>query len=147
MSFQWRLLLKVAVRLLDGSPEERHIRSAINRAYYAAFGEARVFAIKKGLALSRRAGSHQQVWNFLRGAGAPTVWEAAVWKAIGDQGLALTADRKLADYDESATITLGDAQRVITIANEIIKRLLSLPQHRCSQQLRALPTSHSKKFL
>jgi uncharacterized protein (UPF0332 family) len=127
MSFQWRLLLKVAVHLLDGSPEERHLRSAINRAYYAAFGEARDFAIRKGYVLALGAGSHQQVWSFLRKAGAPTTWEAAVWKIIGDQGLALTADRKLADYEESATITLGDAQRVITTANEIIKRLLSLP--------------------
>lgn len=127
MSFQWRLLLKVAVRLLDGSPEERHIRSAINRAYYAAFGEARIFAIRKGLVLSLGAGSHQQVWNFLRKAGAPTPWEAGVWKVIGDQGLALTADRKLADYNESAIITLADAQQVITTSNEIVKRLLSLP--------------------
>ena len=127
MTFRWRLLLKVAESLLDGTPEERHIRSAVNRAYYAAFGEAREFAIRKGLVLSQRAGSHQQVWNYLRRGGAPTIWEAAAWKSIGDLGLTLTADRKLADYVGSAAITLRDAQRVIIQANEIIKKLMSLP--------------------
>lgn len=77
MIFQWRFLLKVAERLVSDNPEEQQIRSAVNRAYYAALGEAREFAVSKGLIMKSGAGSHQQIWNFLRQQAAPTSHESA----------------------------------------------------------------------
>jgi hypothetical protein len=127
MTFHWRFLLKVAKDLLDGTPGEQQLRSAINRAYYAALGEAREFTIRKGLILRPGAGSHQHIWNFLRSQAAPTSWESAAWKAIGDLGLALTTDRKLADYIAPASIGISDAQRVIKDAYRIVDRLSRLP--------------------
>lgn len=53
MTFQWRFLLKVAESLVTDAPEEQQIRSAVNRAYYAALGEAREFAISKGLVMKQ----------------------------------------------------------------------------------------------
>jgi len=127
MKFQWRFLLKVAESLVSGSPEEQQIRSAVNRAYYAALGEAREFAISKGLVMRPGgAGSHQQIWNFLRQQAAPTTHESAAWKSIGDLGLALTADRKLADYIAPAMIDLNDARRVIVTAYQIVKKIHGL---------------------
>jgi hypothetical protein len=52
--------------------------------------------------------------------------ESAAWKSIGDLGLALTADRKLADYVAPATINLEDAQRVIITAYQIVRKLHGL---------------------
>jgi uncharacterized protein (UPF0332 family) len=127
VTFQWRHLLKVAEGLAsDKRPEEQHIRSAVNRAYYAALGEAREFAISKGLAMRSGAGSHQQIWNFLRQQAAPTAYETAAWKSIGDLGLALTADRKLADYIAPAAIDLQDARRVIVSSYQIVRKIQGL---------------------
>jgi hypothetical protein len=126
MNFEWRFLLKVAERLVADSPEEQQIRSAVNRAYYAALGEAREFAISKGLTMKPGAGSHQQIWNFLRQQAAPTPYESAAWKSIGDLGLALTTDRKLADYIAPAVISLDDARRVIMISYQIVRKLHGL---------------------
>jgi uncharacterized protein (UPF0332 family) len=128
MTFQWRFLLKVAERLVSDTPEEQQIRSAVNRAYYGALGEAREFALSKGLVMKSGAGSHQQIWNFLRQNAAPTSYESAAWKSIGDLGLALTADRKLADYIAPAAINLDDARRVIMTAYQIVRKLHGLPR-------------------
>ncbi len=127
MTFQWSHLLKVADRLIsEDSPQEQQVRSAVNRAYYAALGEAREFALTKGLTMKSGAGSHQQIWNFLRLHTAPTRHESAAWKSIGDLGLALTADRKLADYIAPAPISVDDAKRVIITAYQIVRKLRGL---------------------
>ncbi len=43
--FTWRLLLRIAFfRMLNSTQAEPEHRSAINRAYYAALGEAREYA-------------------------------------------------------------------------------------------------------
>jgi uncharacterized protein (UPF0332 family) len=126
VTFQWRFLLKVAERLVSDNPEEQQRRSAVNRAYYAALGEAREFAVTKGLTMKSGAGSHQQIWNFLRQQAAPTSHESAAWKSIGDLGLALTADRKLADYIAPAAINVDDARRVIMTAYQIVRKIHGL---------------------
>lgn len=126
MTFHWRYLLKVAERLVSDNPEEQQVRSAVNRAYYAALGEAREFAVANGLVMKTGPGSHQQVWNFLRQRAAPTPHESAAWKSIGDLGLALTADRKLADYIAPASIKVDDAKRVIITAYQIVKKIRGL---------------------
>jgi hypothetical protein len=128
VTFQWRLLLQVAVRLLAPAPEERESRSAINRAYYAALGEAREYSVAHGLNMQRRRPSHDQVWQFLRGgAGYSQTWEEAAAKAIGDMGVDLRALRVQADYFLTSSPSAADAKRAVALANLIIKRLHGLP--------------------
>lgn len=127
--FRWRLLLKTASGLIRGpSPTNADIRSAVNRAYYAALGEAREFATRHGYVVGGRGGAHQRVWHFLR-QGQPGLphWQAAVWKAIGDAGLALMGHRVDADYRAAASPTLIEAQTAIATAAQIVTRVLGLP--------------------
>ena len=128
MNFQWRLLLHVAVRLLASVPEEREIRSAINRAYYAALGEAREYSLVHGLIMRRGRPSHDQVWQFLRnGATYSQTWEEAAAKAIGDIGVVLRTLRVQADYFLANPPSEADARLAVELANLIIKRLQGMP--------------------
>lgn len=62
----------------------------------------------------------------MRQQAAPTQHESAAWKSIGDLGLALTADRKLADYIAPAPISVYDAKRIIITAYQIVRKLRGL---------------------
>jgi hypothetical protein len=126
--FQWRLLLHVAAGLLVPSPTERENRSAINRAYYAALGEAREYSLTHGLTMRRNRPSHDQVWQFLRnGANYSRTWEGAAAKAIGDLGVVLRTLRVQADYFLASPPSEADARRAVQLANLIIKRLHGMP--------------------
>lgn len=128
MTFAWRLLQQVALALLQSSPTEARLRSSINRSYYAAYGEARCFASRHGYTWNGKGGSHIQVWNYLKvGKGAASLWEKAVWKAIGEAGIALKATRTAADYEDAPPPTMQDAESALAQANAIIKRLAGLP--------------------
>jgi hypothetical protein len=129
VTFRWRMLLLVAARLLqDATPEERARRSAINRAYYAAYGEAREYSISHGLHMHARGQSHDQVWQFLRrGAGYSQRWEQAATKAIGDYGVELRTMRVQADYNLPSPPSERDAQRAVRLADHIINRILQMP--------------------
>jgi hypothetical protein len=129
MTFRWRMLLGVAVRLTAGSrPGESEHRTAINRAYYAALGEAREYAERHGLVINRRRSSHEQVWQFLRGSpsGLPA-WHRAALKSIGDTGVDLRTLRVQADYHLAPPAPSTDVQRAVGMAKTIIERLHALP--------------------
>ena len=129
MAFRWRMLLGVAVRLIAGSlrGESEH-RTAINRAYYAALGEAREYAEQHGLVINRRRSSHEQVWQFLRGSpsGLPQ-WHRAALKSIGDMGVGLRTLRVQANYHLTPAPSTTDAKRAVGMAKTIIDRLQRLP--------------------
>jgi hypothetical protein len=127
--FVWGHLLKVAADLVQArTPTEAGIRSAINRAYYAALSEARDFANRHGYVALKRGGSNQRVWHFLGGGQSGlALWEAAAWKAIGDAGLALMARRVDADYRATAALTVVDARTAIAAALTIVRRVRGLP--------------------
>jgi hypothetical protein len=112
------------VQLLSGiSPGEAEHRSAINRAYYTAYGEAR-----QGYQMNLRRSSHEQIWQYLRsgGPGRPK-WLHAALKAIGDSGISLRAMRVQADYQLNGPPTEQEAKVAVSIAQTIVKKLLSLP--------------------
>src|SRR5216683_299943 len=115
MTFQWRLLLQVAARLLAPSPGERENRSAINRAYYAAYGEAREYSTTHGLTWRGNRPSHEQAW------------QGAAAKAIGDLGVDLRTLRTQADYFSASPPSEVDARRAIALAELIVRRLNGLP--------------------
>jgi hypothetical protein len=128
MKFQWRLLLQVAIGLLASTPQERENRSAINRAYYAALGEAREYSLAHGLTMRRGRPSHDQIWQFLRnGATYSQTWEEGAAKAIGDIGVTLRTMRVQADYFLPNPPSETDARQAIVLANTLIRRLNNMP--------------------
>lgn len=129
MNFEWRHLLRIALQLLNGisSGESEH-RSAVNRAYYAAYGEARQYAMRHGYQMNRRQSSHEQIWQYLRsGRSTGPSWLPAVLKAIGDAGISLRAMRVQADYQLNGPPTEAEAKVAVSTAQMIVNRLLSLP--------------------
>lgn len=120
--FRWRDLHRIGRDQLSPTPEEGNLRTSVNRAYYAAFGEAKVFAVAHGYAYQKGSGgSHDQVWQFLRrGVGVSAAWQVPVWRAIGDAGIALRGMRTNADYfldrvpaESHANLALGQSQVII----------------------------------
>jgi hypothetical protein len=128
MPFYWRLLLGVAVRLLLGAAGESEHRTAINRAYYAALGEARQYAERHGLVIKKWQSAHEQVWQHIRG-GIPglALWHRAALKSLGDEGIALRALRVQADYHLNPAPTAQDAQQAVGMSKRIINGLQKLP--------------------
>lgn len=127
VTFNWRLLLRIAVGMLRVPPEEAEVRTAVNRAYYAALGEAREFALRKGLVINQRRPSHDQIWQFLRSGGSETLLHRrAALKAIGDDGVTLRALRVQADYKLNQPPTESEARTASQIAERIVRRLHGL---------------------
>lgn len=125
--FKWRFLLRVAAVLLNAADQESECRSAINRAYYAAYGEARAFCEARGMILKKNRSSHEQVWQYLRsGETSDTVYGRAACKAIGDQGIFLRSQRVAADYFGNAAPPKSEAERAVATSREIIRRLHGL---------------------
>ncbi|HEY6331569.1 MAG TPA: hypothetical protein VI756_19750 [Blastocatellia bacterium] len=77
MAFDWSEFLQVAEFLKDksgiGFSEEASVRSAIGRAYYAAFCHARDIAMSKGLVLKRTGDDHIGVRDHYKSKGMAVV--------------------------------------------------------------------------
>jgi uncharacterized protein (UPF0332 family) len=87
-----RDFLEVAWSLLEGNGEAEW-RSAVSRAYYAAFHVARQLMIQCGFAVPRADQAHAYLWLRLSNAGHPDVQQA------GAQLSFLRQERNRADYD------------------------------------------------
>src|SRR5437879_4229739 len=113
--FDWGDYLDQANRLAAGGDEAGQ-RSAISRAYYAAFGLARRrLETVEGNPVPPTGRAHQYVWNAFV-SNPPEARRAA----IAASGTRLRRRRNLADYDDAVpdlgTLTretLMEAQRVI----------------------------------
>ena len=128
-SFRWRDLHLIGREQLLPTPAEGNLRTSINRSYYAAYGEAKVFVVAHGYAFQRGAGgSHDQVWQFLRrGVGATAAWQVPVWRALGDAGIALRDMRTNADYFLDRIPAEAHANLALIQSQTIITRLAGLP--------------------
>lgn len=128
MPFRWSHLLRIArEQLRNGTADAAALRTAVNRGYYAALGEAREFVTRHGY-VYRGGGSHEQVWQFLRrGIPGQPPWHRAAWKQIGDAGLAMKDRRVAADYYAEESIDRATAVRTIAEAEEVIDRLRKMP--------------------
>ncbi len=88
--FEWSELLVLAERLVDGDDSEAVRRTAINRAYYAAYHAAARFVRARGLLATKH--SHRAVWSVLARSEDRTV------ASIGARGDLLRQRRQEADY-------------------------------------------------
>lgn len=113
MSFDWREFFTLAEELADRD-EERGKRTAVGRAYYAAFGTARSQIESSGAAFPKTGGVHGAVWGHLSKSPDP------VERQLGANGNRLRMARNRADYDsvvdrlEDVTLdALEDARAIL----------------------------------
>jgi uncharacterized protein (UPF0332 family) len=112
--------LTLASDLLEDSADEARQRSAISRAYYAAFLRTRECLIARGYRMRHRE-THQGVWNRMRQTQDPVAQE------IGFDGMRLQTWRRGADYDIVYPGDLAeDAVQAVATAQTLLANLASL---------------------
>ena len=115
-----RDLLDVANDLVTGL-READWRSAVSRAYYAAFHVARLLLRQCGFVVPRTDQAHSYIWLRLSNCGHPDIVKA------GSDLRDLRSERNAADYDLDwpfpQPAALGDVQT----AEDVIKLLDQVP--------------------
>jgi hypothetical protein len=112
--FDWRSFLVLAERLAAQSADEDVLRTAIGRAYYAAFAVARNRLRDHDCWRSGRD-PHTRVWATYRNSNNLNC------QRIGDRGFNLRDRRHRADYDDDIGPNLDrQASAAIRIAREIL---------------------------
>lgn len=92
MSFDWREFFTLAEELAERD-EEAGKRTAVGRAYYAAFGTARSQIEASGVTFTKTAIDHGAVWGHLSRSSNPAE------RQLGANGNRLRVARNRADYD------------------------------------------------
>ncbi|SDL77524.1 hypothetical protein SAMN05661010_02512 [Modicisalibacter muralis] len=91
------------------------MRSAINRAYYAAFLVARDFCEERGF--NGSGASHERVANALK--------RQPAWRTQGSRLQQIKDQRHLADYEWGGTFTAKDVKNVLKQSRSVIAALTS----------------------
>jgi hypothetical protein len=120
-----RELIPVARRLCQGRPAtEARARSAVSRAYYAAFSELLEYLSARSLPPPRGRSPHDAAWHHLRSGivdGDPD--RAARRRAVADTGFLLKERRQKADYRLASRLARGEASGTVDAAERIIQEL------------------------
>ncbi len=112
----FRDYLTLAARLVAGTTEAEW-RSAISRAYYAAFHIARELLSNLGFRVPQAERSHGYLWLRLANAGAADV------RVAGNRLNALRRQRNRADYDSHPSLSQVTAANEVKNAEDIIQAL------------------------
>jgi uncharacterized protein (UPF0332 family) len=119
----WATLVPLAAGLVVQESEAAK-RSAINRAYYGVFNEARRRLEAHGTRIDDHR-AHSQVWLTLREADGTDVETGKKWQQVGVLGRALQTLRNQADYlddvpwlDREAINAVGIAQCILALLDE-----------------------------
>jgi uncharacterized protein (UPF0332 family) len=110
--------LTVAQSLLSDRSEAAW-RSAVSRAYYAAFHRAREVLENLGFAVSRGERAHAYLWLRLSNCGNPRI------QTTGAALRSLRQDRNRADYELQSPLTQANAERSVRAAEQIVLLLAS----------------------
>ena len=113
--------LDLADELVKRTGDEAAERSAVSRAYYAAFGTAREYLIQSGASIPKSGPAHAIVWTRLHAMPDP------VHRRIADLGRLLRRQRGRADYDDSYPGVSVDAQNAVAMARRLLTDLAGLP--------------------
>lgn len=108
-TFDWGEYLRLARDLATRSEDEAALRSAISRAYYAAYGRAAAYLVAHG-EIANRAVTHRGVWEAFKDS--PETARREIWTF----GLRVKDQRVKADYHRAFRGALAQA------ANESIDR-------------------------
>ncbi len=113
--FNWANYLKLADNLLE-QDNEAAFRSAVSRAYYAAYNRARQKLIEEGLtyrADPSEPSKHKAVWDDYRNTADNTR------RKVGNDGDRLRRSRAEADYNASTSVTQTHARIRVNNAKEL----------------------------
>jgi uncharacterized protein (UPF0332 family) len=113
-----RDLLEVADDLLGGL-KEAYWRSAVSRAYYAAFHEARLLLGQCGFVVPRAEQAHAFLWLRLSNCGHPDLAHAGA--ELND----LRGQRNWADYDFDQPLEQSTAADYVQAARDLVHLLES----------------------
>jgi len=108
MDLAWELL---------GGMKQAEWRSAVSRAYYAAFHVARGLLRQAGFAAPLAENAHAYVWLRLSNSGHPDVQIAGAKLSL------LRSGRNLADYELQRTLNQATATDQVRMASDIIQLL------------------------
>jgi uncharacterized protein (UPF0332 family) len=111
-----RDLLEVADDLLGGL-KEAHWRSAVSRAYYAAFHAARALLHQCGFAVPKAEQAHAYLWLRLSNCGHPDLANAGA--ELND----LRSQRNWADYDLGRTLEQSAAGDFVQAGRDVVALL------------------------
>ena len=115
----------ILARGLAADRFEASQRSAISRAYYAAFNISRGWLeANVGPVDNRRA--HQEVWRAFRIADGASPASRKAWILIGRLGQSLRVLRNEVDYDDRVDLGTEGAVRAIANAERILALLPEL---------------------
>lgn len=115
--FDWTKYLSLA-KDLSASSEEAVLRSAISRAYYAAFNQAKDYCVSQGIYVERSTDSHVVVWNAFLSLGRHL-------RGVQKNGDLLRAKRVLADYNANPIARLSDVVKQAIHESENVLSYLS----------------------
>lgn len=120
--FDWRAFLDLAEDLQERRDNPAAERSAISRAYYAAFHLASMYVSDRGVRLTFTGRDHTTVWAWFLGADADSRLR---W--IGNTGSLLRQARRHADYRpvpfpepvKEARTAVRSATRIVSELNRV----------------------------
>ncbi len=92
MPFDWTEYARLAEDLRTRG-DEASLRSAVSRAYYSVYHQARNYLLAEGIELSKTDSSHKVVCNRYKGIGGTSC------RAVGVNGERLNDNRTRADYE------------------------------------------------
>ena len=128
MSFEWKHFLDLAQDLVhghgggtEGGPGEAALRTAVSRAYYAAYHAVREYVTATGGGVPPREDSHKWVWNQLDSK------RRRQEGRLKRDGFNLLKARKAADYDldsdmnwtKQAKFCLETSRVILTLVADI----------------------------
>ena len=90
--FDW-LQFSVLAKELSARPDEAALRSAISRAYYAAYNTAKTFCSEKAFPISDTGNRHRDLWDAFLKKGGRT------FTSVYEKGERLRRKRTKADYE------------------------------------------------
>lgn len=120
-----RDLLAVVERLAQGRPPaEPFRRSAVSRAYYAAFSELSAHLRQRAYSRGATRNPHDHAWNHLKyNMPDGNLDREARRRAIADTGFSLKRRRQKADYQLDAFLARDEAKTALGEARRIVDEL------------------------